>query len=75
MSVQNLISAPFLFEKIPVEEDGSPLTGKDDKIHVLKYTVGDLVWSKVSGYPWWPCMISADPLLHNFTKLNGMAVF
>uniref|UniRef100_A0A670I2X2 Histone-lysine N-methyltransferase, H3 lysine-36 specific n=1 Tax=Podarcis muralis TaxID=64176 RepID=A0A670I2X2_PODMU len=43
-----------------------------DKTHVLKYNVGDLVWSKVSGYPWWPCMISTDPLLYNFTKLNGI---
>uniref|UniRef100_A0A8D0HEH1 Histone-lysine N-methyltransferase NSD2 n=1 Tax=Sphenodon punctatus TaxID=8508 RepID=A0A8D0HEH1_SPHPU len=46
-------------------------TGKDDKVHLLKYNIGDLVWSKVSGYPWWPCMISADPLLHCYTKLKG----
>uniref|UniRef100_A0A803T651 Histone-lysine N-methyltransferase NSD2 n=1 Tax=Anolis carolinensis TaxID=28377 RepID=A0A803T651_ANOCA len=39
--------------------------------HLLRYHIGDIVWSKVSGYPWWPCMISTDPLLHNFTKLNG----
>ncbi|XP_053243713.1 histone-lysine N-methyltransferase NSD2 [Podarcis raffonei] len=58
-------------EKIPAKEDSSLLLGKDDKTHVLKYNVGDLVWSKVSGYPWWPCMISTDPLLYNFTKLNG----
>uniref|UniRef100_A0A670ZSL4 Histone-lysine N-methyltransferase NSD2 n=1 Tax=Pseudonaja textilis TaxID=8673 RepID=A0A670ZSL4_PSETE len=42
-----------------------------DKVQLLKYSVGDVVWSKVSGYPWWPCMISTDPLLHSFTKLNG----
>ncbi|XP_066478512.1 histone-lysine N-methyltransferase NSD2 [Tiliqua scincoides] len=58
-------------DQSPVKEDASPLSGKDDRIHVLKYNIGDLVWSKVSGYPWWPCMISADPLFHNFTKLNG----
>ncbi|XP_044304209.1 histone-lysine N-methyltransferase NSD2 isoform X1 [Varanus komodoensis] len=58
-------------EKIPGKEDSSLLTGKDEKVHVLKYNLGDLVWSKVSGYPWWPCMISTDPLLHSFTKLNG----
>lgn len=33
--------------------------------------MGDLVWAKVSGYPWWPCMVSADPLLHSYTKLKG----
>uniref|UniRef100_A0A3B4GJI0 PWWP domain-containing protein n=1 Tax=Pundamilia nyererei TaxID=303518 RepID=A0A3B4GJI0_9CICH len=21
-----------------------------------RFSVGDLVWTKVSGYPWWPCM-------------------
>ncbi|XP_015745314.1 histone-lysine N-methyltransferase NSD2 [Python bivittatus] len=64
-------SSSSSYEKIPAKEDSSLLTGKDDKIHILKYNVGDVVWSKVSGYPWWPCMISTDPLLHNFTKLNG----
>ncbi|XP_054838674.1 histone-lysine N-methyltransferase NSD2 isoform X2 [Eublepharis macularius] len=58
-------------KKIPSEEDSSPVTGKDDRIHLLKYSVGALVWSKVSGYPWWPCMVTTDPLLHNFTKING----
>ncbi|XP_067323033.1 histone-lysine N-methyltransferase NSD2 [Anolis sagrei] len=45
--------------------------GNDDNSDLLRYHIGDIVWSKVSGYPWWPCMISTDPLLHNFTKLNG----
>ncbi|XP_060542463.1 histone-lysine N-methyltransferase NSD2 [Pantherophis guttatus] len=54
------------------EEEEAPLvTGKEDKTLLLKYSVGDVVWSKVTGYPWWPCMISTDPLLHSFTKLNG----
>ncbi|XP_070607547.1 histone-lysine N-methyltransferase NSD2 isoform X2 [Erythrolamprus reginae] len=53
------------------EEDRALATGKEDKGLLLKYSVGDVVWSKVSGYPWWPCMISSDPLLHTFTKLNG----
>jgi len=25
-----------------------------------KYQVGDLVWAKVSGHPWWPCIVSRD---------------
>ncbi|XP_008840056.1 histone-lysine N-methyltransferase NSD2 isoform X2 [Nannospalax galili] len=56
-------------KKIPVKKESCPNTGRD-RDH-LKYNVGDLVWSKVSGYPWWPCMVSADPLLHNHTKLKG----
>ncbi|XP_012879328.1 PREDICTED: histone-lysine N-methyltransferase NSD2 [Dipodomys ordii] len=57
-------------KKISVKKESCPNTGRD-KEHLLKYNVGDLVWSKVSGYPWWPCMVSADPLLHNYTKLKG----
>jgi hypothetical protein len=25
------------------------------------HTKGDLVWAKVSGHPWWPCMVSSFP--------------
>ncbi|XP_010640021.1 histone-lysine N-methyltransferase NSD2 isoform X5 [Fukomys damarensis] len=57
-------------KKIPVKKESCPNTSRD-KDHLLKYNVGDLVWSKVSGYPWWPCMVSADPLLHSHTKLKG----
>uniref|UniRef100_A0A8D2DBG3 Nuclear receptor binding SET domain protein 2 n=1 Tax=Sciurus vulgaris TaxID=55149 RepID=A0A8D2DBG3_SCIVU len=58
-------------KKIPVKKEPCPTTGRD-KDQLLKYNVGDLVWSKVSGYPWWPCMVSADPLLHHYTKLKGI---
>uniref|UniRef100_D4A9J4 Nuclear receptor binding SET domain protein 2 n=1 Tax=Rattus norvegicus TaxID=10116 RepID=D4A9J4_RAT len=57
-------------KKIPVKKESCPNSGRDRDL-LLKYNVGDLVWSKVSGYPWWPCMVSADPLLHNHTKLKG----
>ncbi|XP_075713129.1 histone-lysine N-methyltransferase NSD2 isoform X2 [Rhinoderma darwinii] len=36
-----------------------------------KFSVGNLVWSKVSGYPWWPCMVTSDPVLHSHTKIKG----
>uniref|UniRef100_UPI0037E9A131 histone-lysine N-methyltransferase NSD2 n=1 Tax=Semicossyphus pulcher TaxID=241346 RepID=UPI0037E9A131 len=49
--------SPELAEEAPVE---SPL-----HIH---FTVGDLVWSKVSGYPWWPCMVTTDPEFNNHCK-------
>uniref|UniRef100_A0A4W3IDB4 Histone-lysine N-methyltransferase NSD3 n=1 Tax=Callorhinchus milii TaxID=7868 RepID=A0A4W3IDB4_CALMI len=35
-----------------------------------QYQIGDLVWSKVGTYPWWPCMVSSDPLLQIHTKIN-----
>ncbi|XP_036113485.1 histone-lysine N-methyltransferase NSD2 isoform X2 [Molossus molossus] len=56
--------------KIPAKKEPCPGTGRDQE-HLLKYSIGDLVWSKVSGYPWWPCMVSADPLLHSYTRLKG----
>jgi [histone H3]-lysine36 N-dimethyltransferase NSD2 len=27
----------------------------------IKFQIGDLVWAKLSGHPWWPCMVS-NPL-------------
>uniref|UniRef100_A0A8C0W1I9 PWWP domain-containing protein n=1 Tax=Castor canadensis TaxID=51338 RepID=A0A8C0W1I9_CASCN len=36
----------------------------------VKFQVGDLVWSKVGTYPWWPCMVSSDPQLDVHTKIN-----
>ncbi|XP_059541353.1 histone-lysine N-methyltransferase NSD3 isoform X3 [Myotis daubentonii] len=36
----------------------------------IKFQVGDLVWSKVGTYPWWPCMVSSDPQLEVHTKIN-----
>ncbi|XP_015718046.1 histone-lysine N-methyltransferase NSD2 isoform X2 [Coturnix japonica] len=57
--------------KAPAKRDSTQITVKDDKVHLLKYNIGDLVWSKVSGFPWWPCMVSADPILHSYTKLKG----
>ncbi|XP_059743826.1 histone-lysine N-methyltransferase NSD2 isoform X2 [Bos taurus] len=57
-------------KKIPVKRESCPNSSRD-KGQLLKYDVGDLVWSKVSGYPWWPCMVSADPLLHSHTRLKG----
>ncbi|KAM5340772.1 histone-lysine N-methyltransferase NSD2 isoform 1-T1 [Glossophaga mutica] len=57
-------------KKSPAAREPCPGAGRD-KDRLLKYTVGDLVWSKVSGYPWWPCMVSADPLLHSYTRLKG----
>ncbi|CAK6433357.1 unnamed protein product [Pipistrellus nathusii] len=56
--------------KIPAKKEPCPSTGRD-RDHLLRFSVGDLVWAKVSGYPWWPCMVSADPLLHSYTKLKG----
>ena len=36
------------------------------------YSVGDLIWAKVSGYPFWPCMVSVDPITAVYSKVSGI---
>ncbi|XP_029350268.1 histone-lysine N-methyltransferase NSD2 [Echeneis naucrates] len=50
--------------EIPPEE--SPL--------LIRFSVGDVVWTKVSGYPWWPCMVTTDPEISNHFKQKQKAV-
>ena len=33
-----------------------------------KWVVGDMMWARVAGHPWWPCMVSPDPVSGQFTK-------
>ncbi|XP_053314167.1 histone-lysine N-methyltransferase NSD2 isoform X2 [Spea bombifrons] len=55
--------------KIPSDSDSSAAKDEDDPS--CRFLIGDMVWSKVSGYPWWPCMVTADPVLHSHTKIKG----
>ncbi|KAG7510538.1 hypothetical protein JOB18_024376 [Solea senegalensis] len=51
------------FELIPelsVEVTASPF--------LVGFSVGDVVWTKVSGYPWWPCMVTTDPEFNTHFK-------
>ena len=34
-----------------------------------KYSLGDLLWGKVSGHPWWPCLVAEDPFDKAYHKL------
>ncbi|XP_006860014.1 PREDICTED: histone-lysine N-methyltransferase NSD3 isoform X1 [Chrysochloris asiatica] len=59
---------PVLKEETPVQPVSSvPTTEVSTGV---KFQVGDLVWSKVGTYPWWPCMVSSDPQLEVHTKIN-----
>ncbi|XP_015199885.2 histone-lysine N-methyltransferase NSD2 isoform X2 [Lepisosteus oculatus] len=46
----------------PLKESEGELPGK--------FSVGDVVWTKVSGYPWWPCMVTKDQALSSHIKLK-----
>lgn len=35
------------------------------------FEVGDLIWAKMIGYPWWPCMISVDPETGHYSRIAG----
>uniref|UniRef100_A0A4W5KK47 Nuclear receptor binding SET domain protein 2 n=1 Tax=Hucho hucho TaxID=62062 RepID=A0A4W5KK47_9TELE len=52
-------------------EEGSLEEGSQEEesipVHAV-FSVGDVVWTKVSGYPWWPCMVSTDPELNTHLK-------
>ena len=37
----------------------------------LKYNTGDLVWARIGGHPWWPCMISNMPPPSNLTEIDA----
>ncbi|CAM9375520.1 unnamed protein product [Lampetra fluviatilis] len=39
--------------------------------HPDLYSIGDVVWAKISGHPWWPCMVSCDPKLGIHMRVKG----
>ncbi|XP_021923850.1 histone-lysine N-methyltransferase NSD2 isoform X3 [Zootermopsis nevadensis] len=46
----------------------SELSLCDEKMSGCDWVIGDLAWARVSGYPFWPCMIALDPQQRIFTK-------
>ncbi|XP_038070520.1 histone-lysine N-methyltransferase NSD2-like [Patiria miniata] len=53
----------------PTLQANPPSTSFDEK--PCEWLVGDLVWSKVTGHPWWPCMVAYDPNLGIYTRMKG----
>ncbi|XP_036065277.1 histone-lysine N-methyltransferase NSD3 isoform X3 [Onychomys torridus] len=66
---ENPREEPVLKEAVPVQPVLSSVPTTEASTGV-KFQVGDLVWSKVGTYPWWPCMVSSDPQLEVHTKIN-----
>uniref|UniRef100_A0A673XU33 Nuclear receptor binding SET domain protein 2 n=1 Tax=Salmo trutta TaxID=8032 RepID=A0A673XU33_SALTR len=58
-------------EEESLEEEEESLEEKSIPVHAV-FSVGDVVWTKVSGYPWWPCMVSTDPEVNTHRKHKAM---
>lgn len=39
------------------------------------WLVGDIVWSKIPGHPWWPSMVSYEPINAVYFKIQGRAKY
>lgn len=61
-------SPPKEVEKKKVSPLKSPMT-PDSK--PIDWSVGDIVWGKVAGHPWWPCKIAEEEQSGEFTKMQG----
>ena len=35
----------------------------------IQFVIGECMWGKVSGHPWWPCIVANDPALKIYTKV------
>jgi hypothetical protein len=49
----------------------SGMTVCNEKVPGCDWVIGDLAWARLSGYPFWPCMITLDPQEGIFTKTSG----
>uniref|UniRef100_A0A2K5ME66 PWWP domain-containing protein n=1 Tax=Cercocebus atys TaxID=9531 RepID=A0A2K5ME66_CERAT len=38
------------------------------------FSPGDLVWAKMEGYPWWPCLVYNHPFDGTFIREKGKSV-
>ncbi|XP_023267607.1 DNA mismatch repair protein Msh6 [Seriola lalandi dorsalis] len=42
--------------------DKAPTTKESNPTSSLPFSAGALVWAKLEGHPWWPCMVVPQPL-------------
>lgn len=49
----------------------SETCNQDGNLGIHRWQEGDMLWGKIRGYPFWPCMVSKDPFTKQFTKVVG----
>ena len=52
------------------KSSNSPKSDARKESSGTRWTVGDMLWAKVSGHPWWPCMVAYDPSRTGFFRLQ-----
>ncbi|KAJ8281435.1 hypothetical protein GJAV_G00067660 [Gymnothorax javanicus] len=57
-------------EKVCVEA-GPVAQVKEEELQV-PFSIGDVVWTKVAGFPWWPCLVTRDPVRDNHVKQKAV---
>jgi hypothetical protein len=67
-SVDNAILYPG---SVREGEESFEISVCEEKVPGCDWVIGDLAWARVSGYPFWPCMIALDPEQRIFTKTTG----
>ncbi|XP_061102875.1 LOW QUALITY PROTEIN: histone-lysine N-methyltransferase NSD2 [Conger conger] len=73
------LNGPVASPVIAAIKDGStevldkvePVAVKEEEPEV-RFSVGDVVWAKVNGYPWWPCMVTTDPVHNKHVKKKAV---
>ncbi|XP_026882910.2 DNA mismatch repair protein Msh6 [Electrophorus electricus] len=45
-----------------LDKDGHAKTVSSDQSSSLPFQAGHLIWAKLEGHPWWPCMVVPHPL-------------
>ncbi|KAM9477375.1 histone-lysine N-methyltransferase NSD2 isoform 2-T3 [Clarias gariepinus] len=48
-------------EETGIQNEGDVETSLPEEQPHVQFSAGDIVWAKVYGFPWWPCMITTDP--------------
>lgn len=60
----------------PPQQTSLSTTTKTQETDVLaekkpKYSPGVLIWAKMTGHPYWPCMVTDDPIQEVYTRVSG----
>lgn len=55
-----------------MEETASKLVGTSIQCN---WILGQLAWARVGNFPFWPCVITLDPILMIYHKLRGKFLY